>query len=109
MISLSVVQPTLLSRINERHVLRAIQARGRLRRPEGAGAAGASPHAASIAVEAVLRDGLLEEGEAAELARGRPAPKLRLASETAQGLGLVIDAELCRIGSAGLDGKLPEE
>jgi predicted NBD/HSP70 family sugar kinase len=105
MSSLSVVQPALLSKINERQVLRTIQARGPLSRAEVARHSGISAPTASKAVEALLKAGLLEEGEA-ELARGRPARKLRLASETAQVLGLVIDAEQCRIVSAGLDGKI---
>src|SRR5579871_1138946 len=108
MSTLSVVQPALLSKINEREVLRTIQARGPLSRAEVARHSGISAPTASKAVEALLRAGLLEEGDA-ELARGRPAKKLRLASETAQVLGLVIDAEQCRIVSAGLDGKLHEK
>lgn len=105
----SIVQPALLSKINERQVLRAIQARGPMSRAEVARHSGISAPTASKAVESLLRAGLLEEGEAPELARGRPAKRLRLASETAQVLGLVIDAERCRVVSAGLDGKLHED
>jgi|SRR5579871_246045 len=108
MSSLSVVQPALLSKINERQVLRTIQARGPLSRAEVARHSGISPPTASKAVESLLRAGLLEEGAAPELGRGRPAKKLWLASKTAQVLGLVIDAEQCRVVSAGLDGKLHE-
>ena len=43
------------------------------------------------------------------LSRGRPARKLRLANETAQVLGFVIDADRCRVVSAGLDGRLHGE
>jgi predicted NBD/HSP70 family sugar kinase len=109
MTNLSVVQPTLLSKINERQVLRTLQARGPLSRAEVARHSGISAPTASKAVEALLRAGLLEEGDAPEPARGRPGRKLRLASETAQVLGLVIDAEECRIVAAGLDGKLHPE
>lgn len=105
----SVVQPSLLSRINERQVLRTIQACGPLSRAEVARHSGISAPTASKAVEALLRAGFLEEGDAVELARGRPAKKLRLANRTAQVLGLVIDAGTCRLVSAGLDGKLHEE
>jgi N-acetylglucosamine repressor len=63
----------------------------------------------SKAVAALLKLGLLEEADAAELARGRPAPKLRLATETAQVLGIVIDAGHCEVVSAGLDGSLRAE
>lgn len=105
----SLIQPTLLSKINERQVLRAIQARGPMSRAEVARHSGISAPTASKAVESLLRAGLLEEGDAPELARGRPAKRLRLATETAQVLGLVIDAERCRMVAAGLDGELHEE
>jgi N-acetylglucosamine repressor len=121
----SVVQPALLGRINERQVLRAIQALGPLSRAEVARHAGMSAPTASKAVESLLRAGLLEEVEGPEIAgpskangiptsalpagRGRPARKLRLASRTAQVLGLVIDAAECRLVSAGLDGRLHED
>ncbi|HTE17870.1 MAG TPA: ROK family transcriptional regulator [Armatimonadota bacterium] len=102
----SLVQPALLSKMNERQVLRAIQSCGPLSRAEVARHSGISAPTASKAVEALLRAGLLEEGDPLCLSRGRPARKLRLASDTAQVLGLVIDAEQCRLVSAGLDGKL---
>jgi N-acetylglucosamine repressor len=54
----------------------------------------------------LLKAGLLEEFDTPEIARGRPAKKLRLACEIARVLGIVIDAETCQVVSAGLDGKL---
>jgi len=105
----SVVQPALLSKINERQVLRAIQASGPMSRAEVARHSGISAPTASKAVESLLRAGLLEETDAPGFTRGRPAKRLRLASETVQVLGLVIDAELCRLAPAGLDGRLIEE
>ena len=105
----SVIQPSLLSKINERQVLRAIQRRGPLSRAEVARHSGISAPTASKAVEALLRAGLLEEGDAPEMGRGRPAKKLRLATARAQVLGFVIDAEECRIAAASLDGRLDEE
>lgn len=105
----SVVQPTLLSKINERQVLRTIQARGPMSRAEVARLSGISAPTASKAVESLLRAGLLEEGAAPEAARGRPAKRLRLASKSAQVLGLVIDADQCRLVAAGLDGALNDE
>lgn len=95
--------------MNERQVLRTIQARGPLSRAEVARHSGMSAPTASKAVESLLRVGLLEEGDADGLSRGRPAKKLRLASATAQVLGLVIDIEECRLVSAGLDGALHDE
>jgi len=105
----SLIQPSLLSRMNERQVLRAIQAHGPMSRAEVARYAGISAPTASKAVESLLRGGWLEEGDAPELVRGRPARKLRLPGRTAQVLGLVIDAEQCRMVSAGLDGTVCDE
>jgi len=95
--------------MNERQVLRTIQARGPLSRAEVARHSGISAPTASKAVESLLRSGLLEEGEAPGVARGRPGKKLRLASAKAQVLGLVIDAGHCRVTSAGLDGDLLDQ
>ena len=107
--SLSVVQPALLSKINERQVLRAIQARGPLSRAEVARHSGISAPTASRAVEALLRAGFLEESDALELGRGRPAKRVGMASLSTQVLGLVVDADQCRLVSAGLDGKLHDD
>lgn len=107
--NISVVQPALLSKINERQVLRTLKAQGPLSRAEVARHSGISAPTASKAVESLLRAGLLEEGDAPELTRGRPGKKLRLATTTVQVLALVIDAEQCRLVAAGLDGKLHDE
>ena len=109
MTQISIVQPALLSKINERQVLRAIQAQGPMSRAEVARHSGISAPTASKAVESLLRAGLLEETDAVEASRGRPAKKLRLASLTAQVLGLVIDADQCRVAVAGLDGQLHDD
>ena len=104
--SLSAVQPNLLSRMNERQVLRAIQSLGPMSRAEVARHSGISAPTVSRAVEALLRAGLLEESDAPELLRGRPAKRLHLATNASQVLGLVIDAHTCRMVSAGLDGEI---
>lgn len=109
MTTTSPVHPTLLSRISERQVLRTLQADGPLSRAEVARHSGLSAPTASKAIESLLRSGFLEEEEAPEAMRGRPAKRLRLARETAQVLGFVIDAGNCRVVSAGLDGTLDEE
>lgn len=98
--------PALLSKINERQVLRTIQARGALSRAEVARMSGMSAPTASKAVESLLKAGLLEEGGAPETARGRPGKKLSLARLTTQVLGVIVDADRCRVVSAGLDGAL---
>jgi N-acetylglucosamine repressor len=95
--------------MNERQVLRVIQARGPASRAEVVRLTGISAPTVSKAVTALLRAGLLEERAAAESGRGRPARTLRLATDTAQVLGIVVDAGACRIVSAGLDGSLRED
>jgi predicted NBD/HSP70 family sugar kinase len=102
----NAVQPNLLSKINERSVLREIQSHGPLSRAEVARQSGISAPTVSRAVESLIRAGLLEECDAPELLRGRPAKKLRLSTHSAQVLGLVIDAHMCRLVSAGLDGEI---
>jgi N-acetylglucosamine repressor len=56
--------------------------------------------------ERQILSGLIEETDVTENARGRPANKVRLATETAQVVAIVIDREQCTILSAGLDGRL---
>lgn len=105
----TTIRPAVVGKLNERQVLRVIQTRGPLSRAEVARESGLSAPTVSKAVASLLKSGLLEEVEAAELARGRPAPKLRLATETAQVLGVAIDAGHCEVVSAGLDGELHQD
>ncbi len=104
--STSDIQTSLLSKINEWQVLRAIQHRGPMSRAEVARYARITAPTASKAAESLLKAGLLEEEESTEILRGRPARKLRLPQRNAQVLGLVLDADKCRVVSAGLDGSL---
>lgn len=106
MSTLATVQPQLLSQINERAVLRLLQSSGPCSRAEMTRRMGATAPTVSKAVASLLSSGLLEEFDAAESSRGRPARRLRLATATAQVLGLVIDAGTCQIVPAGLDGQL---
>lgn len=106
MSAITTIRPSLVGRLNERQVLRVIQARGPLSRAEVARESGLSAPTVSKAVASLLRSGLLEEADATETARGRPAPRLRLASSSAQVLGVSIDAAHCEVVSAGLDGEL---
>lgn len=78
-------------------------------RAEVARESGLSAPTVSKAVASLLKAGLLEEAEAPELARGRPAPRLRLATSSAQVLGIAIDVGHCEVVSAGLDGVLHGE
>lgn len=102
---ISTLRPSLVGKLNERHILRIIQTRGPLSRAQVARHSGLSAPTVSKAVGNLLEAGLLEEHEA-EFARGRPAVKLRLASERVQVLGVVIDAGWCSVVSAGFDGVL---
>jgi predicted NBD/HSP70 family sugar kinase len=103
------IGPSLLGKMNERQVLRVVQTRGPVSRADVVRYSGISAPTVSKATAALLRAGLLEEIDAPEAARGRPAKKLRLATERAQVLGVVIDAGECRVVAAGLDGRLRDE
>jgi predicted NBD/HSP70 family sugar kinase len=95
--------------MTERAVLRALQDGGPASRADLARRMGNSPPTVSKAVASLLEAGLLEEIDQEESGRGRPAKRVRLASERAQVLGLVIDARECRLVAAGLDGKLNDK
>jgi predicted NBD/HSP70 family sugar kinase len=104
MSAITTIRPAFVGKLNERQVLRMLQSRGPLSRAEVARESGLSPPTISKAVASLLKVGLIEEADAAEAGRGRPAPKLRLATESAQVLGIVIDVGHCEIVSASLDG-----
>ncbi len=109
MSAITTIRPALVGKLNERQVLRVIQSRGALSRAEVARESGFSAPTVSKAVASLLKAGLLEEAYATELARGRPAPKLRLATTSAQVLGVTIDVGHCEVVSAGLDGSLHDD
>jgi predicted NBD/HSP70 family sugar kinase len=100
------LRPSLVGRYNERQILRLLQSRGPLSRAEVSRISGLSAPTVSKAVGALVTSGLLEETDVTENQRGRPANKIRLATETAQVVGVVIDREHCTILAAGLDGRL---
>src|ERR1700744_2599821 len=107
--ALTTIRPGVVGKLNERQLLRLLQARGPLSRAEVARESGLSAPTVSKAVASLLKAGLLEEADAAELARGRPGPKVRLATTSAQVLGITIDAGHCEVVSAGLDGVLHDD
>src|ERR1700722_19019928 len=107
--SITTIRPAIVGKLNERQVLRLLQTSGPLSRAEVSRESGLSAPTVSKAVASLLKAGLLEEAEAPELARGRPAPKLRLATKSAQVLGVAIDAGHCEVVSAGLDGEVHGE
>ena len=100
------LRPGLVGKLNERQILRLIQAHGPISRAEVARLSGLSPPTVSKAVASLLTAGLIEETAASTNARGRPAVNLRLASEVVQVVGIVIDADQCEVVTAGLDGVL---
>lgn len=103
---LTPLRPSQVGKLNERQVLRLLQTAGPLSRAEVARRSGLSAPTVSKAVASLRAAGFLEEAAAPGPARGRPAPVLRLATEAAQVLGVVIDAGRCAVVSAGLDGVL---
>lgn len=86
-----------------------LQTQGPLSRAEVARRLSLSAPTVSKAVATLLRSGLVEESAVAEPTLGRPAVLLRPATQSAQVLGVVIDADCCQVVSAGLDGKLHDE
>ena len=100
------LQPRTIGKMNERHVLRVIQSQGPMSRADVTRQSGISAPTVSKAVASLLGAGLLEEVDAAESLRGRPAKQLRLAQQSARVLGIVIDQPQCRVVSAALDGSI---
>ncbi|MBA4190066.1 MAG: transcriptional regulator [Planctomycetaceae bacterium] len=104
--AVTTIRPAVVGKLNERQVLRLLQTRGPMSRAEVARESGLSAPTVSKAVASLLKAGLLEEADAPELARGRPAPRLRLATSSTQVFGIAIDVGHCEVVSAGLDGVL---
>ncbi len=94
--------------MNEQQVLRALLQHGPLSRAELARVTGITRPTISKAVDALLGARFLEEHEPAATF-GRPAKRLGLAARDAQVLGVVIDAGMCRVCAAGLDGQIVPE
>ena len=67
--------PAVVGKLNERQVLRLLQTRGPLSRAEVAARAASARRPCRRRSRRLLRAGLLEEADAPELARGRPAPE----------------------------------
>ncbi len=95
--------------MNERSVVRVLQQHGPCSRADMTRRLGVTAPTVSKAVSSLLQGGLVEEYDHKHDGIGRPAKRLRLATERAQVLGLVIDAHTCRLVSAGLDGELHDD
>ncbi len=94
-----------MSRLSERQIVRMLLQYGPSSRADLARLTGLTAPTVSKAADSLLLSGHLEELEPA-YAFGRPAKRLGLAVRHAQVLGLVIDASLCRLVAAGLDGQI---
>jgi len=99
---------SLLRRINERRLLELIQQLGSSSRAGLTRASGMTAPTVSKAVDSLLKRGLLEELEPIDQVLGRPGRLVRMASDSAVVLGVVIDASSCCVVATGLDGNVTE-
>ena len=102
-------QHLYLAKINERHVLGVIRDQGPSSRADVVRYSGLSAPTVSKAALSLQRARLLEEVEGNGQVIGRPAMKLRLATASAQVLGVVIDVNHSWVVGTGLDGELCEK
>lgn len=102
------IESTLLRRINERRLLEVIQQQGPSSRATLTRASGLTAPTVSKAVDSLLKRGLVEELDPLEPALGRPGRLVRMAADSAAVLGVVIDARVCCVVAAGLDGVVSE-
>ncbi len=107
--STSLLQPELLSHLNEVTVLHAIQREGELTRSELSGISGVTFPTAAKAVASLLERGLLEETERAPSGRGRPAKCVRISTSRSTVLGIAVGVTKCEIVAAGFDGSFRED
>lgn len=106
--SLSPIQPQLLSRINERLVMRMIRDKGPLTRAEMSKSIGITFPTVNKAVSSLLDAKLLEEVEESPSGPGRPAKRLRMATEDSQVIGITLSDTECIVASAGLDSVIAD-
>jgi N-acetylglucosamine repressor len=99
----------ILRRINERRLLEAIHAQGPVSRASLTRLSGLTAPTVSKAVDALLDRGYLEEIDPIVPALGRPGRLVRMASQTAMVLGVVIDSTECCIVATGLDGAIRDD
>ncbi|MDR3623203.1 ROK family protein [Paludisphaera borealis] len=92
-----------------RKVLEALQDRGPCTRASLTRISGISAPTVSKAVGSLLEFGLLEEGDSIQGAPGRPGTLIRLARDSAQVIGVILDATRCHVISAGLDGTIRQD
>ena len=105
----SLLQPQLLSHLNEVAVLHAIQRGGELTRSELSKIAGVTFPTVAKAVASLLERGLLEETDRESVGRGRPAKCVRISTDRSTVLGITIGVTQCEIVAAGFDGSFRQE
>jgi predicted NBD/HSP70 family sugar kinase len=103
------IKSTLLRRINERRLLEVIQQQGPSSRATLTRVSGLTAPTVSKAVDSLLKRGFVEELDPQEPTLGRPGRLVRMAADSAAVLGVVIDARICCVVAAGLDGTVSEE
>src|SRR5206468_7014056 len=98
------IEPVLLSKINQRRVLEIIQRDGPCTRAEIVRRSDISAPTVSKVVAALLHQGLLEEEESiVDESFGRPAKRFRLATKSAQVIGIALEPHRCWMVAAGFD------
>lgn len=103
------IESPLLRRINEQRLIEAIQRHGPSSRAMLTRASGLTAPTVSKAVDSLLAHGFVEELDPIATTIGRPGRLVRMATETAAVLGIVIDARACCVVTTGLDGTIREE
>jgi N-acetylglucosamine repressor len=98
-----------MAKINERHVLQVVRDHGPLSRADIVRHSGLSAPTVSKAAESLQKAQLVEEAVFGCPVIGRPAMKLRLATDSVQVLGIVFDVERCSVVASGLDGELCDD
>lgn len=105
----SPIQPELLSKINERLVLRMIQDTGPSTRAEMSKYIGVTFPTVAKAVSSLLDLKLLEEIDDTTSRPGRPAKRLRLACDNSQVIGVSLGGKECSVVAGGLNGAIDED
>jgi len=105
----SPIQPELLSKINERLVLRMIQDAGPSTRAEMSKYIGVTFPTVAKAVSSLLDSRLLEEVEETTSRPGRPAKRLRLACDSSQVIGVSLSGKECSVVASDLNGTIDRE
>ena len=102
------IESGLLRRINERRLFETLQQHGPASRASLTRLSGLTAPTVSKAIESLLSRGFVEETDPTEQTIGRPGKLIRLATESAVVLGVVIDVENCSVTATGLDGRVAE-